>query len=95
MITVSKYFGIEDWPPQPGGPTTRGQSWPQGGGVRIKDVFPVRNGHLTFTVEYEGCPTYDVHVKDGWREVELFQVLQQHVGKTIDEFGQATLSEAA
>jgi hypothetical protein len=95
VLTVSKYFA-EVWPPSPGGASARGQKWPQDGTVRIKDVFPVRNGHLTFTCEYEGFPnTYDLAVKDGWREVELFAVLQQHIGKTIDEFGRATLTEAA
>jgi hypothetical protein len=95
VITVSKYFGVASWPPQPGGPLARGQRTPHDGTVLIKEVFPVRNGHLTFKCEYEGFPsTYDLNVKDERRSEELFGVLKQHVGKTIDDFGSATLSEA-
>jgi hypothetical protein len=90
MTTVSEYFGA-NWPPQPGGTYTAGQSLPQSGAVLIKEAFPVRNGHLTFTVEYDGFPSYDVAVKNDGRDEELFQVLRRHVGKTIDDFGRANL----
>ena len=95
MLTVRNYFS-DDWPPQPGGPLPRGRKIPSDGTVVIGQAFPVRNGHLTFSCEYDGFPhTYDLPVTDRWREVELYQVLRQHVGKTVDELGSATLTEAA
>jgi hypothetical protein len=94
MMLLKDYAGIAlgAWPPSPGGAYTSHQAFPTDEKVLIGRVFPVINEFVTFTCEFRSSQhTYDLQTTDTGMAKELVRLLERHVGKTLEKFGEFRL----
>jgi hypothetical protein len=94
MMLLKEYSGIAPhaWPPQPGGAFSPCQAFPVDEKVRVTRVFPPINEFVTFTCEFQGEQhTYDLQTSDDGLAKELARLLETHVGKTLEKFGEFRL----
>ncbi len=91
-MKVKDYKGIADWPPMPGGAFRHGQKFPTDQKVLVTKVFPVVNEVVTFTCKFDGAEhSYDLRLVDKPTAEEFARLLQRHVGKTLEVFGEFRL----
>ena len=93
-MLLKEYPGIvpHAWPPQPGGAFTPGQAFPVDEKVMITRVFPALDEFVTFTCEFRGKQhSYDLQTSDNGMAKELSRLLERHVGKTLEKFGEFRL----
>jgi hypothetical protein len=91
-MKLKNYPGIVSWPPLPGGAFAGYEAFPVDQKVMVTEVSPVIDEFVTFTCEFHGTQSsYDLHMVDKATAEEFARLLNRHVGKTLEQFGEFRL----